>query len=232
MLEGLFGPGAKPMTASELARLGRVTPRAVSVEVKRLAAAGVVEVEAEGAADRVRANRLHPAAKALSELLRRASGVTRLPGVDPRPSLAAYGAPLAGVEPRAEMSLEAATVTALEGARRDPTLLRVLPVVLVRNEGKFNWDALLELARRRKLRNELGMMLELTADASGMQSLRDRAKGLADGRRSVPRYLPEPANDFERKLADQRSPAVARRWGFRMNMSEHSVREFVRKHVA
>jgi hypothetical protein len=48
----------------------------------------------------------------------------------------------------------------------------------------------------------------------------------------VPRYLPEPASDYERKLADQRTPAVARRWGLRMNMTEASVREFVRKHLA
>jgi DNA-binding transcriptional ArsR family regulator len=225
VLEAFFGPSARSSTVSELARRADLTPRAVSVEVKRLLAAGVVEVEADGAADRVRPNPRHPAARALRELLRKASTVPRRSLANPRPSLAAYGA-------RVEMSREAAVVEALAESRGDATLLRVLPVVLLKNEADFDWDALLDLARRRKLKDELGMMLELTAEASGRRSLGKRATGLADGRRRVPRYLPEPASDYERKLADQRTPEVARRWGLRMNMTEESVREFVRKHLA
>jgi DNA-binding transcriptional ArsR family regulator len=232
VLEAFFGPGARSATVSELARRADLTPRAVSVEVKRLLAAGVVEVEADGAADRVRSNPRHPAARALRELLRKASSVPVRSVTDPRPSLAAYGAPLAGVVPRVEMSREAATVEALAESRRDATMLRVLPVVLLKNEDDFDWNALLELARKRKLKDELGMMLELTAGSSGRRSLATRATGLADGRRRVPRYLPEPASAYERALADQRTPAVARRWGLRMNMTEESVREFVRKHLA
>jgi hypothetical protein len=76
------------------------------------------------------------------------------------------------------------------------------------------------------------MLLDLTAAVSGHAGLRDRARGLSDRRRRVPRYLPEPASEFERRLADKRTPAVARRWGLRMNMSEDSVGEFVRKHLA
>jgi DNA-binding transcriptional ArsR family regulator len=232
VLEAFFGPGARSATVSELARRADLTPRAVSVEVKRLLAAGVVEVEAEGAADRVRSNPRHPAARALRELLRNASSVPGRSHSNPRPSLAAYGAPLAGVEPRVEMSREAAVVEALAESRRDATLLRILPVVLLKNEADFDWGALLELARKRKLKDELGMMLELTAEVSGRRSLRERATGLADGRRRVARYLPEPASDYERALADQRTPEVTRRWGLRMNMTEESVREFVRKHLA
>jgi hypothetical protein len=71
------------------------------------------------------------------------------------------------VVPRVEMSREAAVVEALAESRRDATLLRVLPAVLLKNEADFDWDALLDLARRRKLKDELGMMLELTAEASG-----------------------------------------------------------------
>ena len=232
VLEAFFGPGARSATVSELARHADLTPRAVSVEVKRLLAAGVVEVEAEGAADRVRPNPRHPAVRALRELLRKASSSQGGSPTDPRPTLRAYGAPLAGVEPKVEMSREAAVVEALAESRRDATLLRVLPVVLLENEADLDWDALLGQARRRKLKDELGMMLELTAEASGRRSLGERSASLADGRRRVPRYLPEPASEYERKLADQRTPAVVRKWGLRMNMTEESVREFVRKHVA
>jgi hypothetical protein len=215
---------------SELARQGGLTPRAVAVEVRRLAGTGLVEVEAKGAADLVRPCRRHPAARALSKLLAFAGTVT--PRRDPRPSLAAYGAPLAGVAPSPEMPREEALVAGLLEARTDPTLLRVLPVMVLRNEGQLDWDDLRSRARRAKLKAELGMLLDLTAAASGHAGLHEQTHGLTDQRRRVPRYLPEPASAFERRLADKRTPPEARRWGFRMNMSEASVREFVRKHVA
>lgn len=232
VLAALFGPGGGPVTASELARGAGLTPRAVSVEVRRLAATGLVEVEARGAADVVRPNRRHPAAGALSALLERAGRAPAVGLRDPRPSLAAYGAPLAGVEAAARLSREEALVAGLAAAHRDATLLRVLPVMVLRNEERIDWDEVRERARRAKLKAELGMLLDLTAGVSGRAGLRSLSRGLEDRRRRVPRYLPEPASEFERRLADRRTPAAARRWGFRMNLSEEALGQFVRRHVA
>lgn len=232
VLEGLFGPRGKAATVSELARKAGLTPRAVAVEVRRLAAAGLVEVEAKGAADLVCPSRRHPAARALSGLLKQAASASGTSHRDPRPSLAAYGAPLPGVEPAPELPREEALVVGLQEARTDPTLLRVLPVVVLRNEGCLDWDDVRSRARRAKLKAELGMLLDLTAAVSGHVRLHEQTHGLSDRRRRVPRYLPEPASEFERRLANKRTPPAARRWGFRMNMSEASVGEFVRKHVA
>ncbi len=130
------------------------------------------------------------------------------------------------------MPREEALVVGLLEARTDPALLRVLPVVVLRNERGLDWDDFRSRARRAKLKAELGMLLDLTAAVSGHAGLHAQTRGLADHRRRVPRYLPEPASEFERRLADKRTPAAARRWGFRMNMSEASVSDFVRKHVA
>ncbi len=233
VLKALFGAGPTSASVSELARRAHLTPRAVSVEVGRLVAAGLVEVEASGAADLVRANRKHPAARALAALLRKSEVGPGSPSHrDPRPSLAAYGAPLAGVEPRARMGREEALVAGLAAAANDPTLLRVLPVVVLRNEGRLDWHELRARARRAKVRAELGMFLDLTAEVTGHENLREEAHGLQDRRRRVPRYLPGPRSDFERRLADRRTPPAARRWGFRMNLSEESLRAFVRKHCA
>lgn len=230
VLLALFGPGSRPATVSELARRAGLTARAVAVEVRRLASAGVVEVEARGAADLVQANRRSPGARNLARLLR--SPASEESARDPRPSLVAYGAPLAGVEPKAEMRREEALVAGLRGTRTDPTLLRVLPVMLLRNEEKLDWNEVRSRAGREKLKSELGLLLDLTAEVAGKPGLHARTRGLLDRRRRVPRYLPEPANEFERRLADKRTPAVVRRWGFRANVSEDSVGEFVRKHLA
>ncbi len=232
VLLGLFGPRGNAATVSELARQAGLTPRAVAVEVRRLAGTGLVEVEAKGAADLVHPCRRHPAARALSRLMKQAASASGVPLRDPRPSLAAYGAPLAGPDPVPAMSREEALVVGLLEARTDPTLLRVLPVMVLRNEGQFDWDDVRSRARRAKLKAELGMLLDLTAAVSGHAGLHEHTRGLADHRRRVPRDVPEPASVFERRLADKRTPPVARRWGFRMNMSEASVREFVKKHAA
>ncbi len=46
------------------------------------------------------------------------------------------------------------------------------------------------------------------------------------------RFLPEARNEFERLLAEERSPAAAVRWGFHMNLSEQSFRDLLEKHLA
>lgn len=57
---------------------------------------------------------------------------------DPRPTLAAYGAPLP-VTPRMDMALEEAVARALVAARREPTLALVLTVVVrPENRGRLS----------------------------------------------------------------------------------------------
>jgi hypothetical protein len=53
---------------------------------------------------------------------------------------------------------------------------------------------------------------------------------LHDRRRRVPGYLPDAHSEFERRLPKERSPAVARHWGFYMNMSVESFRSSLERH--
>jgi hypothetical protein len=147
-----------------------------------------------------------------------------------RETLAALGAPLAGEHPHEHMKLEDALVAGLQAARCDGTLLRVFPVVLAKNLDHLDWQALKERARRRKLKAELGLLVELTADLLDRPELCRQVADLHDRRRRVPRYLPEAHSEFERRLAKERSPAVARRWGFYMNMSVESFRSSLERH--
>jgi hypothetical protein len=81
---------------------------------------------------------------------------------NPRPTLAAYGAPLV-VTPKRDMALEEALVRALVAARRDPTLVVSVPVVLLDNVRTLDSRKLLREAREYGVESELGMMLALTA---------------------------------------------------------------------
>jgi hypothetical protein len=120
----------------------------------------------------------------------------------------------------------------LEASRDDGTVLRVLPVLLARNLDGVEWGALKEDARRRKLKAELGFLVELSAALLGKATLRDQAQSLADRRRRRMRFYPHVKNRYEEAAAKTRSPEVATRWGFWMNLSEDSFRGLLEKHGA
>lgn len=232
VVELLFSGAPAEASMSELARRANLTPRAIAVEVQKLEEAGLVEVHAFGSAHVVRRNDKSPASGALSELLRAAREADAgSSDRNVRRSLAAYGAPLAGEEPRAALSLSETLVRALKLARRDATILRVLPVVLAKHVNDLDWTDLVERAHRTNVKSELGMLLDLTADVARLPNLRARTAELRDGRRKRPRYFPAVAGTFEKQLAERRTPDAASRWQFFMNMTEDSFREFVSKHV-
>jgi DNA-binding transcriptional ArsR family regulator len=232
VLTALFSGKTNDASVSELARRAKLTPRAVAVEVEKLERAGLVEVEAVGPSHVVRPNSVHPVAPALSRLLIAiaSSSTEQVPATSVRESLAAYGAPLLD-EPRASLSLTDAILHGLKLARRDATVLRVLPVVVARNASNVDWTDLKDRARRMKLKSELGMLLELTADVADAPSLRRHASGLHDARRKRPRYFPMVESEYEQKLALRRSPPSATRWHFAINMTEDAFRSTVKKHA-
>jgi AcrR family transcriptional regulator len=217
-------------SVSELARRCGLSPRAVGKEVAHLERLHLAMVTHEGASRVVRAAWEHPACALLASLLTLAP---HQPTGNPqalRESLAAYGAPLVDVARQAHMPPEAALLGALEAARTDGTVLRVLPVVVAHQRARLDWVELLEGARKAGLKSELGFLLTLTGDLLGDESLKGRAVALRDRRRSRMVYFPEPRNRFERQLAEEASPAVAKAWGFFMNMSVDSFRSLMAKH--
>lgn len=233
VLELLFVRGLSA-SVSELARRSGLSPRAVGNEVRHLLPTGLVHVDNVGGADVVRANTAHSAARHLRGLL-------QAPG-EPAPdaseakkvreSLAAWGAPLASVRPRKHHSLNEVLLRGLEEARHDGTVLRVLPVVLTRHLSEVDWKGLLEDARRRKLKAELGFLVDVSAALMNDASLRAQVDSLHDRRRRAMRFFPQVKSHYEAELAKQRSPDVAKRWGFWMNMSVDSFRGLLEKHGA
>jgi hypothetical protein len=75
------------------------------------------------------------------------------------------------------------------------------------------------------------MLVELTGEALSRPELSSHASDLFDRRRKTLTYYPDAKSSFERRLADAKTPAVARRWGFLMNMTGESVRDTVQKHL-
>jgi hypothetical protein len=150
---------------------------------------------------------------------------------DPRPTLVALGAPLM-FRAQQDMSLEDAVARSLRLMYEDATVLLSLPVVLAMNEDELDEPALRRKARELGVEAELGMVLDLTAELAGRPRFHSWTDGL-QAAEPAPRYLAPPraaASYYQRRLADERTPPVVARWGFRVNTSEGSFRQFFAKH--
>jgi hypothetical protein len=145
-------------------------------------------------------------------------------------TLVAFGAPLGAWSPRAHLPLEQALVAGLVQSRADATVLRALPVVLLRNWRDLAWPALEQSARQAGVTSALGMLVELTAKLAGVPDLEAKVAGWPRPTRDPEPYFPS-RNRFDAELVAERTPAVARAWGFLMNVGEDSFRRLLETHV-
>lgn len=216
-------------TMSELARLAGVTPRSVAKEVQHLANLGLVKVDAIGSSYVVAAAWEHPACPLLAQLLTLQPAKSSGPSGAVREALKAFGAPLLGITGKAHFTVEEALLKGVEAAKTDGTVLRVLPVVIAKNSLRLDWRLLTEMARKARLKAELGFVLELTGNLLADEDLVRHAQSLRDRRRKGLRFFTPVNSKYERKLAEEASPGVARSWGFLVNMSEESFRSLLVK---
>ena len=148
--------------------------------------------------------------------------------------LAHLGAPLYGstaISAADVPGVEHVLAEALALARRDAAVARALPVAFHRVRGRVAYDVLRRMARERGQARVLGFFLDLTAELSGDAALARQARPLARearGRRRASQFF-KLHSTIERRLAELKTPAVARRWGFRMNMSADSFASTFRK---
>ncbi len=221
-------------SVSALARMSGVSFAAAHRELEAMKAAGLTVAERDGVATVYRANLPHPQADVLTALLKATprghgdSEEQRLRG-----RLAALGAPLAGPAPRnRRLPAEEVLADGLVLAHHSPTVARVLPVALWRQRDKLDYERLERAATLRDERQALGFYLELTGQLGGDRRLVRRARGLRDRRRTALRpFFSGGRGSFARAAAQEKSPALARRWGFLMNMELDSFTTAFRKHV-
>ena len=145
-------------------------------------------------------------------------------------TLVALGAPLAGWDANERLPAETAIANALRFASSDASLLRTLPVVLARNWKSLDWLQLEASARADGTLDRLGLVTELAGALGKLPSLTARAAGWWAPPQE-PTYFFSVKNVFDKELADLRTPPVARRWGFLMNLGEDSFRTLFERHV-
>ncbi|MBN1770309.1 MAG: hypothetical protein JXB32_03530 [Deltaproteobacteria bacterium] len=151
-----------------------------------------------------------------------------------RAELRSLGAPvLAEPVTVVERPVEEVLVRGVALAHRDPAVARALPVCIHKVRRRVDPARLQAFARDLRERHGVGFFLELTAGLSGDDELRGWAKPLFDLRRTLTRdfFSASGESKLARRLAEERAPDVARRWGFRMNMDLESFRSLFERFV-
>lgn len=203
-------------------------------ELKRMRQLGLVRSDRESGRELFRANERHPYVKLLREL---ASADTSVSADDDevartvRRRLKALGAPLnvelAGAA--SEQDVEAVLVEGARLARRDPTVARTLPLCFWQVRDSLQWKHLLDAAASAEEKHALGFFLDLTGELSEDARFGAWATMFRDRRMRAEREFFLHPTRRSRALAEERTPAVARKWGFVMNMELQSFQDLFDK---
>jgi transcriptional regulator with XRE-family HTH domain len=148
--------------------------------------------------------------------------------------LAHLGAPLYGstaVDASEVPRPERVLAEALPLARKESNVARALPIAFHRVRDHLDFRLLRRLAAERGQARTLGFFLELTSELSGDVALARAARPLAAHARRRKRATQffKVRSPAERRLAELKTPPSARRWGFRMNMSQDSFASMFHK---
>jgi hypothetical protein len=222
LLRALWGQGATG-NVSELSRKARVSFAAAHRELEAMRVAGLALCERVGNRLEYRANVQHAETRLVRDLVKDMNVTEQrkeqtLGGV--RSGLRALGAPLGaaptrGRRPAAEQVLAAG----LTLAHDDATVARVLPLVLWLNRDRVDYDELVRQATHRNERQSLGYFLELAGRLGKDPRLVAAAKPLRDRRRTrLQMFFSKARGEMALASAQSNTPAMARRWGYLMNM--------------
>lgn len=227
MLQLLWGRGESG-SASYLAEQAGVGFANAYRELRAMAALDLVTTSRERGAEVYRANREHPLAASLQALV--ASPVRPTETKETRAvrgRLRTLGAPLHD-RPVAVLAdaLEETVVLAVRLAHRDATVARTLPVCLYLQRDRLSAERLRHWALEYGEKPALGFFLDLTAELAHDERLREWTERLRDRRRTAPMdfFYAAPRSAEAKQQSEDKAPACARRWGFRMNMDLDAFR--------
>jgi len=206
-------------------------------ELEAMRDEGLAQAERAGAALVYRANPRYREPGLVRRLLKGSAADSAPPrapdGERVRSWLAAAGAPLLVSQPARvrRPRLEEVLAEGLALSHRDATVARVLPLVLWRHRDRLDHGRLVRAATRRNEQQALGFFLELTGRLGGDLRFASLSEGLRDRRRSRARpYFAGRQGRMALALARQKTPPLARRWGYLMNMGMDSFASVFAKH--
>lgn len=221
----------KSGSVAELAELADASFASTHAELKAMQRLQLVRSVRDGAKEVFSANPEHPEAELLSRLAQTdvpprsvaASGDEEL-----KQKLVFLGAPLRGVKPLPVAPSDVLHVladgTAL--ARRDTVVARSLPLCFWNNRDRLDGKALQGLSAAPEEKHAFAFFLELAGELGGDRRLVGLAEVLRDQRLTQLRPF-----FYSMTSGSARDFALAKKWGFLMNMELDSFRALFDKFV-
>ena len=236
-LEGLNG------TANELAQKAGVAFAGAYLELKAMVDADLAKVEWKSGKKHFSANFAHPGSRLLKKLLEqpvksRDSATTE--ALQLKADLVSLGLPVfaGALSPasRSTGSLESLVVEAAKLAEDDASVARSLPVLLVRLKDQLDYKVLKQASRRADSKHRVGFFLDLAGKLGSDVDMSRAAESFFDHRRKLTRSFFSNQSKYSTELALKRTPDLAKKWGWTMNMGldafESTYRKFVDEPVS
>jgi len=149
-------------------------------------------------------------------------------------SLTELGAPLVGEKPEVTQKvLEELLCQRVKDSKENATLLRVLPLVLLKNQNKLNPHLLLAYANKLGVKQEMGFLLELTNYLANSPPFKKWSKLFKDRRWQKDSFYflrDHSAGPNKKALVKNRTPSLAKKWFLKLNMDLDSEMSFLKKH--
>lgn len=228
---------AESGSVTQLARRARISFATAYRELQRMQSFGLVDVRVESNVEVFSAAAKHPEADAIRRLV-------AAPSSAPSPQdktanvvrgrAVTLGAPLVvAAKPVDDEQREEALVDAVKLAHRDATLARALPIAIAAQWTQLDRVRLKAVATRSKEKHALGFFLALTSVLADDESLERSSAGFRDYRRRGLRpFFASPTTRTSHALFERRTPAIAREWGYLMDITLADFRATFAKHVS
>lgn len=132
-----------------------------------------------------------------------------------------------------QLEPEELLVRAVKLAKKNATLLRVLPLMLKKMGDELNLYQLVYWGKRYGVNRELGFLLDLTAEITKNKKFSKLARQFKDKRWSKPEYFFNSDNNlsgFQAKLTEKNTPELAKKWYLKLNMGLDSFQTLYAKY--
>ncbi len=224
LLELLWRDGLSG-TATELANMSGVAFAGAYKELKAMAASDLAETEWRNGRKVFSANRAHPMAGLLRKLVKKQhveKNKHKEESKALREHLAFLGLPVSAQKtaPGPNVSVESLLVEAASLSQEDTSVARSLPVLFFKFRNSLDFDTLKHESLNRGNKHRVGFFLELAGELSRDKHLTEASNNFMDHRFKVPQPFFNNQSTLSQQLAEMRTPHLARKWGWRMNMGQ------------
>jgi len=210
-------------TATDLADKTGVAFAGAYRELKAMVESDLAKVEWGDGRKVFSANKAHPMAAVLRKLVNQSEAGKNTLSEEKqnlRENLAFLGLPVSAPKtaPEPGVTVETLLVEAANLAQEDASVARSLPVLFHKVRDTLDFDVLKHESWKMGNKHRVGFFLELAGELGNDRRLTEAAGGFMDHRYKVPKQFFNKQTRLSEQVAEMRTPKLARKWGWRMNM--------------